>query len=568
MNEQPTPTAADLARENKELRQRLREADELIAAVRTGAVDALAIHGTDGPRIFTLEGADQAYRTLIEQMDEGALLLSVEGTVLYCNAALASLVHCPLAEMLGSYFSNFVPTAFQDYWTSLLAKGWASRVRGELPLQNRSGRLSPFSVSMNTLVFNGMPALAVLVTDLSAQHEIVGIRAVVAEQNALIEAKDEELARQQAARQAIEQAAAVANRVLEGIPQIAFTTTPAGGNSYLNRRWYDFAGEGRSHPDRPITSLVHPNDAAAVMSRWQHSLATGIPLDVECRIQASTGEYRWMLGRALPSYNEQGTLIQWIGTFTDIHEHKLDLERIDQTQRLLQANNEELSRVNVDLDNFVYAASHDLKQPVNNIEGLLQALLDDLPNDLPDPIDEILGMMGNAVERFKRTVEQLTDITRVQREASTPALVSLTDVVYAVELDLAVLIKEADAQLSISVQACPPVPFMEKNLRSVVYNLLSNALKYRDPARPLRVQLSAQPTADKYVRLAVQDNGLGLDEAGQQKLFGMFQRLHNHVEGTGIGLYMVKKIVENAGGRIEVTSELHVGSTFVVYLPQ
>ena len=110
--------------------------------------------------------------------------------------------------------------------------------------------------------------------------------------------------------------------------------------------------------------------------------------------------------------------------------------------------------------------------------------------------------------------------------------------------------------------------FSAKNLRSVVYNLLSNALKYRHPERAPAVRLSYQAIGD-YQVLAVQDNGLGLDLAqGQERLFAMFQRLHTHVEGTGLGLYMVKRMVENAGGRIEVQSQLGKGTTFSVYFPK
>ncbi|MVN75084.1 PAS domain-containing protein [Hymenobacter sp. HMF4947] len=568
MNDHATLLAATLARENDELREQLREAEELITAVRTGAIDALAIQGADGPRIFTLEGADHVYRTLIEQMNEGALLLSPDGTVLYCNAALAGLLGCPLAELMGHRLDGFVPPAFREYWAGLLVRGWAGKARGELPLVSRGGELLPSAVSMNVQVFDGARALAVLVTDLSAQQEIAGIRAVVTEQNRLIAAKNEELVHQQAARQVVEQAAAEAQRLLEGIPQIAWTATPAGLNSYLNRRWYDFAGENARRSDLQITSRIHADDHAAAMAMWQHSLDTGAVLEVECRLENAAGEYRWMLGRAYPSFNEQGQLIQWIGTFTDIHEHKLALGRIAEAQRQLRDNNAELTRVNADLDNFVYTASHDLKQPVNNIEGLLHALLDELPTERAAPVANILRLMGDSVERFKRTIEQLTDVAKLQRGSENSALVSLPAVVHDVCLDLEPLMQAASAQLELDMDSCPPVPFLEKNLRSVVYNLLSNAIKYRSPERPLRVQLRAHCRPDGYVQLTVQDNGLGLDAAGLQKLFGLFQRLHSHVEGTGIGLYMVKKMVENAGGRIEVQSELGVGSTFVVYLPQ
>jgi signal transduction histidine kinase len=568
MQEPVALTAAELARENEELRNQLREAEELIAAVRTGAVDALAIQGVDGPRIFTLEGADQSYRTLVEQMNEGALLLSPESTVLYCNGALAGLLRCPLEEVLGSNFGSFVPGTFQQYWADLLARAWVDRVRGELPLQSRSGALRPFSVSMNVLMFNGALALAVLVTDVSAQQEITSIRAIVARQNALIDRKNEELVRQQAARLAVEQAAAEAGRVLEGIPQIAWTAGPDGQNSYLNRRWFDYVGEATASPEQ-IAARIHPDDFPACIARWQHSLTTEQPLELECRILSESGEYRWMLGRALPSRNEQGEIIQWIGTYTDIHEHKLALERIDQAQQQLRENNEALTRVNVDLDNFIYTASHDLKAPITNIEGLLHALLGELP---AAPASEtqvglILNLMQDSVERFQRTISQLTDVSKLQREQG-PALeqVSLAEVVQDVCLDLEPLIRSTNTELTTAVIACPPVPFLEKNLRSVVYNLLSNAIKYRSPDRAPHVQLRAQPQG-RFVVLEVEDNGLGMSVSGRRKLFGMFQRLHDHVEGSGIGLYMVKRMVENVGGHIEVQSEEGVGSTFAVYLP-
>jgi PAS domain S-box-containing protein len=568
MEEPVAPTAAELARENEELRHQLREAEELITAVRTGAVDALAIQGADGPRIFTLEGADQSYRTLVEQMNEGALLLSPEGTVLYCNGALAGLLRCPLEEVLGSSFETFVPGTFQQYWADLLKQAWADRVRGELPLQTRSGALQPFSVSMNVLTFNGALAVAVLVTDVSAQQEITNIRAVVARQNALIDRKNEELVRQQVARLAVEQAAAEAGRVLEGIPQIAWTAEPDGQNSYLNRRWFDYVGEATASAEQ-IAARIHPDDFAPSVERWQHSLATEQPLELECRILSENGEYRWMLGRALPSRNEQGEIIQWIGTYTDIHEHKLALERIDQAQQQLRENNEALTRVNVDLDNFIYTASHDLKAPITNIEGLLHALLNELPTapESETQVGLILNLMQDSVERFQRTISQLTDVSKLQREQGADLeQVSLAEVVQDVCLDLEPLIRSTNTALTTEVVACPPVPFSEKNLRSVVYNLLSNAIKYRSPERPPQVQLRAQPQG-RFVVLEVQDNGLGMSATGQKKLFGMFQRLHDHVEGSGIGLYMVKRMVENVGGHIEVQSEVGVGSTFAVYLP-
>ena len=565
---EPLPIAAELARANEELRGQLEEAQDLIHAIRTGAVDALAVQSAEGPRIFTLQGADQSYRTLIEQMSEGALLLAEDATVLYCNASLAELLHCPLAEVMGRNFDEFVPPGFGETWAALMNRGWAGKSRGELPLQTQTGALLPFSVSMNVLKFNETPALAVIVTDLSAQREITAIRAQVAEQNALIDRKNEELKREEAARQAGERAAAEASRVLEGIPQIAWTATPQGINSYLNRRWFDYIGrENAVGSDQGWVAHLHPDDRPAARQQWVECLASGEPYEVEYRFRNRAGDYRWMLGRAQPSRNAQGAVVQWIGTCTDIHEQKLALQRIDHAQHQLRDNNAQLTRANVDLDNFIYTASHDLKAPISNIEGLLDALLMELPaaTAQSEEISPLLDLMQESVNRFKRTIEHLTEVSRLQKEHGGYVVpVDLVAVIHDVCLDLEPIIQSTGARLEVDVQATPVVLFSEKNLRSVVFNLLSNALKYRAPTRPPHVYLRTWAEAGHTV-LEVRDNGLGLDAAYLDRLFGMFQRFHDHVEGSGIGLYMVKKMVENAGGRITVASELGTGSVFSVY---
>ncbi|MBC6605926.1 PAS domain-containing protein [Hymenobacter sp. BT188] len=572
MAEPLPPISTDLARENEELRYQLQEAEELISAIRSGSVDALAVQGTDGPRIYTLQGADQVYRTLIEQMSEGALLLSQDAMILYCNASLARLLDCALEELMGGFFNDFVPADFRAYWDALLVAGWAGKSKGELPLQTQAGVLAPFSLSMNVLEFNDAPALAVIVTNLSAQREIKAIRAQVAEQNEVIDRKNEELKRQEAARLVMEQAAAEANRMLEGIPQIAWTANVEGKNTYLNRRWFDFIGKPiQLNLNEGFETRLHPDDAGPAGARWQHCLRTGEAFEIEYRFRDGADNYRWMLGRALPSYNERGEIMQWIGTFTDIHEHKLALERIDQAQRQLHENNDQLTRANVDLDNFIYTASHDLKAPISNIEGLLQALLVEIPNGASDSqqadqVQPIMAMMQDSVERFKRTIEHLTEVTKLQKEQVQPlGLVELEPIIEDVRLDLEPMLREAGGILEVNVANCPAVSFAEKNLRSVIYNLLSNSIKYRSPERAPHVRLHCRE-ADGYAVLTVQDNGLGFNLANNEKrLFGMFQRLHDHVDGSGIGLYMVKKMVENVGGKIEVESEVGVGSSFTVY---
>ncbi len=247
-----------------------------------------------------------------------------------------------------------------------------------------------------------------------------------------------------------------------------------------------------------------------------------------------------------------------------------DITLRKKTEEALALQNAHLTRTNADLDNFIYTASHDLKSPIANIEGLLQQLWRTLPAELLalERVERIRTLMQGSVERFKRTIDSLTEVVKLQKENSGEAVsVDLAQVVEEVLLDLAPLAPLASQQVEVDLSSCSTIRILEKNLRSLVYNLLSNAFKYRSPERTPRVGIRCESRA-AYQVLTVADNGLGMEEGRMGQLFTMFKRFHDHVEGSGIGLYMVKKMVENAGGKIEVESQLGVGSTFRVYSPR
>ncbi|AKD05855.1 hypothetical protein PKOR_20255 [Pontibacter korlensis] len=233
----------------------------------------------------------------------------------------------------------------------------------------------------------------------------------------------------------------------------------------------------------------------------------------------------------------------------------------------VEALNEELLATNADLDNFVYSASHDLKAPISNIEGLMEALVEYLPQETLESgsVKRVIDLIQSSVDRFKRAVTDLTEVAKIQREASDDVKsINLAEVINEVQLDFEFLIAETEAVIEKDLAPDTVLQFSTKNLRSVVYNLVSNAIKYRSPERKPHVQITTKTTPE-YVVLQVKDNGLGMNLQNKSKIFSMFKRLHDHVEGSGVGLYIVKRIVENAGGYIEVESEVGVGSTFTVY---
>jgi signal transduction histidine kinase len=235
----------------------------------------------------------------------------------------------------------------------------------------------------------------------------------------------------------------------------------------------------------------------------------------------------------------------------------------------LQESNRQLRRTNVDLDTFVYTASHDLKAPITNIEGIVLALRDTLPLAVQEDglVAQLLALLNQTVTRFQVTITQLTDISRLQLVQQEPAEpIVLGAVVENVCFDLTPALTAAGTHLTVEVAPDLVVSFSPANLRSIIYNLLSNAIKYRAFDRPSQVRVQALHTGAAVV-LTIKDNGLGMSEVQQRQLFGLFQRLHTHVEGTGVGLYITKRLIENAGGTIAVQSQPQVGTTFTVTFP-
>lgn len=227
----------------------------------------------------------------------------------------------------------------------------------------------------------------------------------------------------------------------------------------------------------------------------------------------------------------------------------------------LQESNKKLREINSDLDNFVYAASHDLKSPINNIEGLIVMLKS---TDKKDLADEVFQKIEQSVSKVRHTIDQISSVVKIQRtEEQDVGEVSFDKVLAEVLEENVNMVAAAKPQI-IRDFAIDSIHFSHTTLKSIMYNLVTNALKYRSTERDLEIQLRTF-SKENHTYLSVEDNGLGIDlKQNKDKLFSIFSRFHDHVEGSGIGLFMVKRLVEKRGGNISVASEENKGTTFTV----
>lgn len=271
--------------------------------------------------------------------------------------------------------------------------------------------------------------------------------------------------------------------------------------------------------------------------------------------------------------DEKETLQNLASIIMDEIELRLSsIKAIRNKQELLDVSvlkNNELIKKNSDLDNFIYTASHDLKAPVSNIEGLMHSLKDVLPEESQnEEVKMVMELIGKSIEKFKLTIEDLTEISKIQKNLQDDLSdINISELFEDIEVLIQDVIKESDASIKTEFSDFPTIKFSKINMQSILYNLLSNAIKYRDPKRTIEISVKTEKV-DDYICLQIKDNGLGIDKYNQDKIFDMFKRAHSHVEGSGVGLYLVKRIVDNAGGKIEVESEVGSGSTFNIFFKE
>ena len=248
-----------------------------------------------------------------------------------------------------------------------------------------------------------------------------------------------------------------------------------------------------------------------------------------------------------------------IGMGTDVSElREIEIE--------LRRSKEGLERSNQELEQFAYVASHDLQEPLRMVSSYTQLLEKRYGNQLDDKAKGFIAYAVDGASRMQRLINDLLAYSRVQTRAGDYETVDLNEALGQARANLSTVISETGAL--VSNDELPTVVADQGQLVSVFQNLIGNAIKFRKPGETAQVHVSAE-TRDSEVCVCVQDNGIGIREDFQERVFVIFQRLHgrNEYDGTGIGLAMCKRIVERHGGRIWFESEVGVGTSFYFTLP-
>jgi two-component system CheB/CheR fusion protein len=290
---------------------------------------------------------------------------------------------------------------------------------------------------------------------------------------------------------------------------------------------------------------VHPDDIDPALRAWQQALTTQHPFEYETRIRrASDGQYRWHHSYTIPFKDEEGTIIAWLGTSADVEDQKREMEKKDE---------------------FIGVASHELKTPLTSLKGYIQLMREQ--KDLSPAVAQYVTKANESAQKLQNLINDLLDVSKIHAgklKFKTFALDLGKLIRTVIETSRHIypsykIIKEIDGEIIVRGN--------EERLEQVLMNLINNAVKY-SPDK-LEIKICAEREKDM-VKVSVIDNGIGLSEPEQKKIFERFYRVEDpkyQTSGLGMGLYISSEIIREHKGRMSVKSKLNEGSAFSFWLP-
>ena len=485
-----------------------------------------------------LREQEAQYRSIFESTSDAVLIFDYDGQLIEVNPAACAMHGYAYDEMVGMQGTQIVHPMdhhkFADFVKQVTA---GEKYHADGTHVRKNGELISIQVAGTSFVFAGRPALLAVIRDVSEERKAV---------DAL--RKNEQRLR----------------FIMDSMPQKIFTATPQGEVDYCNPTWMTFTGESfESIRNWGWQSIVHPDDIEENIRVWKRSIDTGEPFQFEHRFRQANGEYRWHISRALPMRDEEGQVVMWIGSNTEIHETK-------SLQDELREVAAELSEANRRKTEFLATLGHELRNPLAPIRTGLEAMK--MIEDNPGALSEIRSTMERQVQQMVRLIDDLLDISRITQDKLElrTCRVALQDVVQSAIEATKPFIDEASHKLTVTMPDQTVYLNGDPNrLAQVFSNLLNNSAKYTAEGGQIWLNVEER---DNEVVVAVKDNGLGIPADMLGHIFEMFTQIDRPLEkgytGLGIGLTLVKRLVDMHQGSIEVRSDgPDKGSEFSVRLP-
>jgi PAS domain S-box-containing protein len=573
-----------------ELENRLEEAEQLIDAIKAGEVDAFALNRNNKPEIFTLESGDFGYRMLVEKFNEGAVTLSEDSLIVYSNRYFHEFLGLPYDQVIGKPFFNFVHQDSKAAFNELFRKGLAGQSKGDLELTS-GGNAFPVYVSLTSL-YPKIPTVGMIVTDLSEKKR----------QDSIVE-RHKEL---EIEKRLLEESGKVIRRIMEfdeaimaNMGEGLYTVDNNGLLTTMNPAAEKLFGWKREElVGRKMHEMTHykhrdgspfPAHECAGLQVLLNGIALTNHEDTFVRKDGTFFDVMYSASPLVRGGEKEGLIV----VFRDITEQKEAAAKLEVSQEALRQltvsleekvnrrtaeikrNNAALEKMNKELESFAYISSHDLQEPLRKIQTFVSRIVEKELQNLSPQGQDMFTRMQLSAKRMQTLIGDLLAYSRTGNLEHNFQRVDLNQMLEQVKEDLKEEIEMKNAVIEASdLLPANIIPFQ---FRQMMHNLIGNSLKFSRPDVPIRIKVksaaipSYEPFGGAPVRhIAVEDNGIGFEEQYADKIFEVFQRLHakSDYEGTGIGLSIVKRIVENHKGHITAQGSPGKGARFDIYIPE
>ncbi|TCN56551.1 PAS domain S-box protein [Flavobacterium circumlabens] len=370
----------------------------------------------------------------------------------------------------------------------------------------------------------------------------------------------------------------------DSVPQLIWTADSQGNFNYFNLSVYKYTGLAESEMSQGgLLSLIHKEDRDQFMKLWSAAIGAGTDLSIEHRLLNVKGQYRWHLSHASAQKDILGNIQIWVGTSHDIQNQKTftnELEKqVHERTTELMTKNGDLVKMNIELRSFAYVSSHDLQEPLRKIQMFISRLEDTEEDAFTENAKEYFTRIKVAASRMQTLIVDLLDYSRTNTLDKIFVNTNLEDLVKEVINDYKEIIEEKNAVIEFfDLSEVRGIPFQ---LRQLFSNLIGNSLKFtrkgisphiiikRVNIKEKEINAQSENPERNYCHICFSDNGIGFETEYETRIFEIFRRLHDNVEfkGTGIGLAIVKKIVENHEGIITAKGTKGKGAQFNIYIP-
>jgi PAS domain S-box-containing protein len=340
----------------------------------------------------------------------------------------------------------------------------------------------------------------------------------------------------------------------ESLPELVWESDAEGRSTYFNQNFRTFSGLGMDEiRGREIQELVHPEDEPRTFAKWHQSVQSGEPYENELRMRRHDGEYRTFLARAVAARNEQGEIVRWLGTATDIHDQKLAEEMVRRTEKLAATGR------------LAASMAHEINNPLESVTNSLYLALQD-----PGLSAETRAFLTTADRELQRVAHVTTQTLRFHRQSKLPTNEDMGPL-----MDSAIgLFENRVETLGVTLikeyRTAEGLTCCGDEMRQVFANLISNAIDATRTGGTIRVRISKASSrvgmGTDSLRVSVADTGHGIPRELQGKIFDPFVTTKD-ATGTGLGLWVSAGIVYKHGGRIAMRSKVGEGTVFSVFLP-